>query len=499
MKSGAALEGAGRVGVVAMDKTGTITTGTPEVSGVAVAPGADERELWAVALALEGESDHPLARAVVAAGKERAAGVAELQVTGLSSVPGGGLKAMVAGGADAGAAAGAAADASDGAAAGGADAGAGAGAGAVCLIGNARLMGQEGVDVSPLAEAVTGFAKDAKTVDYLALGGRLLGALAFSDTVRPTSAEAVREIRAMGAKTVMITGDARTTADAVAAEVGIDEAIADVLPAGKEAEIRKLQWNGNVPAEVAASSDDDGSASADAKPMAMGGMKMESTGDTGAKAMPGMDMGASGGMAAMGSMDAGTGASRAATGSADAAKPAATASMAGMDMGGMSGMDMAGMGETGGMDMGGMGMGSMPGMDMGSEPAPKGDGHPVQVAMVGDGVNDAPALAAADVGIAVGAGTQVAIASADVVIMSSDLTDVAATMDLSRATMRNVKENLVWALVYNVIAIPLAAGLFAWAHIEVPPEVAAAAMAASSVGVVLNSLKLRHWTKPKAA
>ena len=396
IKSGSALEGAGSVSVVALDKTGTITRGVAEVSDVAVAPGATKVELLATALGLEGESDHPLAKAVVAYGKKEAPDLTPAPVDGLATVPGGGLRATS--------------------------------AGAVCLVGNARLMGDAGVDVAPLAGAVALFAKDAKTVDYVARGGHLLGALAFSDTVRATSKEAVSELKDLGVKTVMITGDAQTTADAVAAEVGVDEVIAEVLPAGKEAEIRTLQWAGKEPPAESAP---------------------ESATSAGASKTKPMDMQSMG-------------------------------SMGGMDMGSMGGMDM----------------GSMGGMDMKPAPLPKGDGHPVKVAMVGDGVNDAPALAAADVGIAVGAGTQVAIASADVVIMSSDLTDVAATMDLSRATMRNIKQNLVWALVYNVIAIPLAAGVLAWASINIPPEVSAAAMAASSVGVVLNSLKLKRWTKP---
>ena len=428
IKSGSALEGAGKLGVVALDKTGTITTGVAEVSGVAEAPGVEKDELLAVALGLEAKSDHPLAKAVVNYGKTAAPHVAPLEVDGIAIVAGGGLAAKTADG-------------------------------VACLAGNARLMGDHGIDVSPLEEAVASFSKDAKTVDYFARGGKLLGALAFSDIVRPTSKEAIRELKALGMKTVMITGDAKATADAVAQEVGVDEVIAGVLPAGKEDEIRTLQWAGKPPAKDAQKSSPK-SDSSSSKPM---DMKMDlgdmgSMGSTDMDSMSGMDMGSMGSMGSMPGMDMGSSGS----------------------MGSMSGM-------------------SMPGMDMKPAPLPKGDGHPVKVAMVGDGVNDAPALAAADVGIAVGAGTQVAIASADVVIMSSDLTDVAATADLSRATMRNIKQNLVWALVYNVIAIPLAAGVLAWAHVNVPPEVAAAAMAISSVGVVLNSLKLKRWTKPKPA
>ncbi len=432
IKSGSALEGAGTLGVVALDKTGTITTSVAEVSGVAEAPGVAKDELLALALGLEAKSDHPLAKAVVAYGKTAAHEVEPLEVDDLANVPGGGLSGK---------------DASDA---------------ALCLAGNERLMSAHGIDVAPLSSAVAGFAKDAKTVDYFARAGRLLGALAFSDTVRPTSKEAVGELKRLGMKTVMITGDAKATADAVAAEVGVDEVVAGVLPAGKEDEIKKLQWAGKPPAGQPAA-DAKAADSSSSKPMdlqmdmqmPMG--KTDMAKDDSSSSMPGMGTSTHDAMDGMGDMD-----------------------MPGMSMGSMDGLDMAG-------------------MSMKPAPLPKGDGHPVKVAMVGDGVNDAPALAVADVGIAVGAGTQVAIASADVVIMSSDLTDVAATVDLSRATMRNIKQNLVWALVYNVIAIPLAAGALAWAHVNVPPEVAAAAMAISSVGVVLNSLKLKRWTKPAQA
>lgn len=333
VKSAEALETARGVKTVVLDKTGTITKGAPQVTDVLPADGVRAEELLQLAYALEKPSEHPLARAMVlyAAGGIGAAAVKESAdlVSGFKQVPGQGVSACV--------------------------------SGAACYAGNARMMAECGIAVD--ASQAEGLADEGKTVTYFACDGKLVGIIAVADVPKTTSAAAIAQLRAMGIRTVMLTGDAERTALAVQRQVGTDEVIAGVLPAEKERIVRQL-----------------------------------------------------------------------------------------------------------------------------SAKAP--------VAMVGDGINDAPALARADVGIAIGAGTDIALSSADIVLMHSDLADVPAALDLSRATMRNIKQNLFWALFYNAICIPVAAGAFAWAGFSLNPMIAAAAMSVSSVCVVTNALRLRGW-KPQ--
>lgn len=332
VKSAEALETARGVKTVVLDKTGTITKGAPQVTDVLPVGVRAEELLW-LAYALEKPSEHPLARAMVlyAAGGIGADAVKESAelVSGFKQVPGQGVSACV--------------------------------SGAVCYAGNARMMAECGIAVD--ASQAEGLADEGKTVTYFACDGKLVGIIAVADVPKATSAAAIAQLRAMGIRTVMLTGDAERTALAVQRQVGTDEVIAGVLPAEKEHIVRQL-----------------------------------------------------------------------------------------------------------------------------SAKAP--------VAMVGDGINDAPALARADVGIAIGAGTDIALSSADIVLMHSDLADVPAALDLSRATMRNIKQNLFWALFYNAICIPVAAGAFAWAGFSLNPMIAAAAMSVSSVCVVANALRLRGW-KPQ--
>ena len=333
VKSAEALETARGVKTVVLDKTGTITKGAPQVTDVLPAEGVRAEELLRLAYALEKPSEHPLARAMVlyAAGGIGADAVKESAelVSGFKQVPGQGVSACV--------------------------------SGAACYAGNARMMAECGIAVD--ASQAEGLADEGKTVTYFACDGKLVGIIAVADVPKATSAAAIAQLRAMGIRTVMLTGDAERTALAVQRQVGTDEVIAGVLPAEKERIVRQL-----------------------------------------------------------------------------------------------------------------------------SAKAP--------VAMVGDGINDAPALARADVGIAIGAGTDIALSSADIVLMHSDLADVPAALDLSRATMRNIKQNLFWALFYNAICIPVAAGAFAWAGFSLNPMIAAAAMSVSSVCVVTNALRLRGW-KPQ--
>lgn len=333
VKSAEALETARGVKTVVLDKTGTITKGAPQVTDVLPAEGVRAEELLRLAYALEKPSEHPLARAMVlyAAGGIGAAAVKESAdlVSGFKQVSGQGVSACV--------------------------------SGAVCYAGNARMMAECGIAVD--VSQAEGLADEGKTVTYFAREGKLVGVIAVADVPKATSSAAIAQLRAMGIRTVMLTGDAERTALAVQRQVGTDEVIAGVLPAEKERIVRQL-----------------------------------------------------------------------------------------------------------------------------SAKAP--------VAMVGDGINDAPALARADVGIAIGTGTDIALSSADIVLMHSDLADVPAALDLSRATMRNIKQNLFWALFYNAICIPVAAGAFAWAGFSLNPMIAAAAMSVSSVCVVTNALRLRGW-KPQ--
>lgn len=333
VKSAEALETARGVKTVVLDKTGTITKGAPQVTDVLPVEGVRAEELLRLAYALEKPSEHPLARAMVlyAAGGIGADAVKESAelVSGFKQVPGQGVSACA--------------------------------SGAACYAGNARMMAECGIAVD--ASQAEGLADEGKTVTYFACDSKLVGIIAVADVPKTTSAAAIAQLRAMGIRTVMLTGDAERTALAVQRQVGTDEVVAGVLPAEKERIVRQL-----------------------------------------------------------------------------------------------------------------------------SAKAP--------VAMVGDGINDAPALARADVGIAVGAGTDIALSSADIVLMHSDLADVPAALDLSRATMRNIKQNLFWALFYNAICIPVAAGAFAWAGFSLNPMIAAAAMSVSSVCVVTNALRLRGW-KPQ--
>lgn len=379
IKNAEALETAQGVKTVVLDKTGTITQGAPQVtelgivggsgitgeSGVAgssgtvgslgIAGGTSKRtelslqkgplsfdsvfsaqsaeiqekiiHLLQVIGALEKHSEHPLAKALMSLVEQSNVAIGE--VKNFTQSAGEGVAGEV--------------------------------GGHWCLAGNARMMESHHITID--AAWTEEVASEGKTVLYIAQDDVLLGYVAIADVVKPTSASAIKRLREMGIKTVMLTGDALLTAEAIHKQVGTDEVIAGVLPADKEKIVRNLSQKGKV-------------------------------------------------------------------------------------------------------------------------------------AMVGDGINDAPALARADVGIAIGAGTDIALSSADVVLMHSDLLDVPAALDLSRATLRNIKQNLFWALFYNALCIPIAAGALVFIGFSLNPMIAAAAMSFSSVCVVTNALRLRRW-KPK--
>lgn len=326
VKSAEALEITHDVRTVVLDKTGTITQGAPRVSDIAIArfEGARIPDMLTVMASLEKRSEHPLAQAMMKYAQQQR--IDSVEVEEFTQTPGEGVSGII--------------------------------EGAWCYAGNARMMQAQGVALDP--EWTRDLAEVGKTVTYFACEGDLLGYIAVADVVKPTSAAAIGQLRDMGIKTIMLTGDAPRTAQAIHEQVGTDEVIAGVLPADKERVIRELSAQGRV-------------------------------------------------------------------------------------------------------------------------------------AMVGDGINDAPALARADVGIAIGAGTDIALSSADIVLMHSDLLDVPAALGLSRSTMRNIKQNLFWALFYNALCIPVAAGALAYWGISLNPMIAAAAMSFSSVCVVGNALRLRRW------
>ena len=333
IKGGESLENAYRLRTVVFDKTGTLTRGEPEVTDMIPARGVDPKNLLQVALDIEAASEHPLARAVLERGKR--AGLVAGTVTGFEAMSGLGVKAF-----------------RDGKA---------------LLLGNRRLLEVEGVvtgggDIDSEAARLAG---NGKTSVFVAEGGRLLGLLGFSDQPKPSASAAIDDLKGMGLKVAMITGDNEGTAKAMGKTLGIDRILSEVLPGDKAAEIHRLREAGEV------------------------------------------------------------------------------------------------------------------------------------VAMVGDGINDAPALAAADIGIAIGAGTDVAIEASDITLMRDDLLAVPRAIRLSFETMRTIRQNLFWAFIYNIIGIPVAAGvLYPLWGILLNPEFAAAAMAMSSVSVVGNSLRLRRrWRR----
>ena len=322
-KTAAALEEAGRTQIVALDKTGTITSGQPEVTDLFPAPGVSETELLTLAAALECKSEHPLARAVLACAEEQQ--LEPPAVADFTALPGNGLHAAL--------------------------------DGKEIFGGSAAFIGTKAAIPAALQARAAALAAQGKTPLFFGGAGRLLGVIAVADTIKEDSPRAIRELQKMGIRVVMLTGDNQRTANAIGRQAGVDAVIAGVLPDGKEAVIRQLQQYGKV-------------------------------------------------------------------------------------------------------------------------------------TMVGDGINDAPALTRADTGIAIGAGTDVAIDAADVVLMNSRLSDVPAAIRLSRAALRNIHENLFWAFIYNIIGIPLAAGVFIPFGLTLNPMFGAAAMSLSSFCVVSNALRL---------
>jgi Cu+-exporting ATPase len=319
-RSGEAIQTLKDVRAIVFDKTGTITRGRPEVTDIVPADGVGRDELLAAAASLEQGSEHPLALAVVESA--RAAGLALDRPEGFEAVPGRGARGTV--------------------------------RGRRVVIGRAALLADEGVAAAAPADAVAALRGRARTVLHVAAGGRFLGVLGVADAVKDDSARAIAELRELGIVPVMLTGDSAETAAAVGREVGIDEVVARVLPAEKQAKVVELQRRYGT------------------------------------------------------------------------------------------------------------------------------------VAMVGDGINDAPALKAANVGIAIGTGTDIAIEASDVTLVRGSLTGVATAVRLSRATFAKIRQNLFWAFFYNVVAVPLA--VFGVLH----PLIAEVAMAASSINVVTNSIRLRR-------
>ncbi|HMC08337.1 MAG TPA: heavy metal translocating P-type ATPase, partial [Actinomycetota bacterium] len=327
VKDRLALERMRSVNAVLFDKTGTLTRGHHVVSGLIAAKGTSEEELLALAAAVEADSEHPLARAIVAAASGRKVPVPA--ASGFRALTGRGVEAGV--------------------------------GGVQVAVGGPALLRERGLDEpSELAEATNAWKQRGAAVLYVVRSGEIIGAVALEDEIRPESHPAVDALHALGIKVVMITGDARQVADAVAARLGIDEVFAEVLPEDKERVVVELQQRGH------------------------------------------------------------------------------------------------------------------------------------RVAMVGDGVNDAPALARADVGIAIGAGTDVAIESAGVVLVTSDPRAVVDVIRLSRASYAKMVQNLIWGAGYNLFAIPLAAGVLAPFGTTLSPEVGAILMSASTIVVALNAQLLRR-------
>jgi P-type Cu+ transporter len=334
IRSAEALETAHKLDAIVLDKTGTITRGEPSVTDVVVAGGLGEKQLLALVASAERSSEHPLGEAIVRGAEQRS--IALTEPVDFESVTGKGIRATV--------------------------------GDHLVLVGTARHLTEEGLDTAALDAEASRLESEGKTAMRVAVDGVPAGLIAVADTVKEDSAAAIATLRELGLETVMITGDNRRTAQAIARQLGIDRVLAEVLPQDKAVEVRRLQDQGKL------------------------------------------------------------------------------------------------------------------------------------VAMVGDGINDAPALAQADVGIAIGTGTDVAIEAADVTLVSGELRGAVTAIGLSRDTMRNIRQNLFFAFAYNTVGIPIAAGvLYPFFDLQLSPIIAAAAMAASSLSVVLNSNRLRGWAAPRVA
>lgn len=328
IKSGVALETTHKLDTIVFDKTGTITEGKPVVTDILSVNGMSEKELLQLAASSEKGSEHPLGEAIVRAAEEKQ--LTFLPVDQFEAIPGRGIDVLI--------------------------------DNQMLLAGNKKLMTERGIALAEIDQASDRLATEGKTPMYIAIDGEMAGIIAVADTVKPHSTEAIEKLHQMGIEVVMITGDNKRTAEAIAQGVGIDRVLSEVLPEDKANEVKKLQAEGK------------------------------------------------------------------------------------------------------------------------------------KVGMVGDGINDAPALAQSDIGLAIGSGTDVAMESADIVLMRSDLMDVPTALELSHATIRNIKQNLFWAFAYNVIGIPIAMGLL---HIFggplLNPMLAGAAMSFSSVSVLVNALRLKRF------
>jgi Cu+-exporting ATPase len=343
IRSAEALERAHKINAVLLDKTGTLTQGKPEVTDIIALPPSSQEEVLQLAASAEHGSEHPLAEALVKAASEKKLELSP--VSDFNAVPGHGIEATVQGN--------------------------------KLILGNLKLMKDRGISLNGLEKEANRLWEKGKTVMFLGIDNKVKGIIALADTIKPKAKETIAALRKMGTEVVMLTGDNRRAAEAIAREVGIDRALAEVLPEHKAQEVKKIQEEGKT------------------------------------------------------------------------------------------------------------------------------------VAMVGDGINDAPALAQADIGIAIGTGTDVAMETGDITLISGDLTGIVTAILLSKRTMRTIKQNLFWAFAYNTALIPVAAGVLflAFGRTGVPtglqfilgnygflnPILAAAAMAASSITVVTNSLRLRRF------
>lgn len=331
IRGGEALETAHKLNAIVLDKTGTITRGEPAVTDVLTVEGYETKEILGLSASAEKGSEHPLGEAILKKAREDDLDLAD--AIDFNAIPGHGIEATI--------------------------------DGKNVLLGNTRLMNDRDIDLKDLPQQAEALSSEGKTPMWIAADGYIAGIIAVADTLKENSRTAVAALHKLGLEVIMLTGDNKRTADAIANQIGIDRTLADVLPEGKASEIKKLQAENK------------------------------------------------------------------------------------------------------------------------------------KVAMVGDGINDAPALAQADVGLAIGTGTDVAMESSDITLITGDLTGVITAIALSKATIRNIKQNLFWAFAYNTILIPVAAGvLFPFFGILLNPIFAAAAMALSSVTVVTNALRLKRFRPP---